>query len=157
MKDAIIELSVKRLQTEGLRFSLDSLARELKVSKKTIYKYFSTKEELAVAIYRKFYGDAAAKIAALLESKGSLFEILSVYSQSFLMKKEEIFNKYALNETIRTYTLSCHEKLWEQIEPLFPEDMRGAARAIIDGAYEKACASAVPPEKITDCLIKIIC
>lgn len=41
---------------------MDTLAAELKVSKKTIYKFFSTKEALAVAVYEKFYSEALGKI-----------------------------------------------------------------------------------------------
>lgn len=51
MKNKIIEESITSLQQEGLRFSVDTLAERLKVSKKTIYKYFPTKEVLAYAIY----------------------------------------------------------------------------------------------------------
>lgn len=41
---------------------MDTLAAELKVSKKTIYKFFSTKEALAVAVHEKFYSEALGKI-----------------------------------------------------------------------------------------------
>ena len=41
---------------------MDTLAAELKVSKKTIYKFFNTKEALAVAVYEKFYSEALGKI-----------------------------------------------------------------------------------------------
>ena len=41
---------------------MDTLAAELKVSKKTIYKFFSTKEALAVAVYEKIYSEALGKI-----------------------------------------------------------------------------------------------
>ena len=35
MKNRIIEESIKSLQQEGLRFSVDTLAEKLKISKKT--------------------------------------------------------------------------------------------------------------------------
>lgn len=41
---------------------MDTLAAELKVSKKTIYKFFSTKEALAVAVHEKIYSEALGKI-----------------------------------------------------------------------------------------------
>lgn len=63
MKDKIIRLTIEHLKKkEGLRFSVDTLASELKVSKKTIYKFFSTKEALAVAVHEKFYSEALGKI-----------------------------------------------------------------------------------------------
>lgn len=45
---------------------MDTLAAELKVSKKTIYKFFSTKEALAVAVHEKFYSEALGKIGGAL-------------------------------------------------------------------------------------------
>ena len=57
MREKIICESINSLRLEELRFSVDSLAEKLKISKKTIYKYFSNKEELAVAIYQRYYSD----------------------------------------------------------------------------------------------------
>ena len=55
MRKRIIAESIKNLQNEGLKFSVDTLAEKLKISKKTIYKYFPTKEALALAMYEKYY------------------------------------------------------------------------------------------------------
>ena len=41
---------------------MDTLAAELKVSKKTIYKFFSTKGALAGAVHEKVYSEALGKI-----------------------------------------------------------------------------------------------
>lgn len=43
MKERIICESIESLRQEGLRFSVDTLAKRLNVSKKTIYKYFPNK------------------------------------------------------------------------------------------------------------------
>lgn len=51
MKDKIIKASIESLRQEGLRFSVDTLAEKLKISKKTIYKFLPDKESLAVALY----------------------------------------------------------------------------------------------------------
>ena len=40
MKEKIIKESIVSLRTEGLKFSVDTLAERLKISKKTVYKYF---------------------------------------------------------------------------------------------------------------------
>ena len=66
MRDRIIQEAIASLQKEGLRFSVDLLADRLSVSKKTIYKYFSTKESLAVAMYDQYYEIAAQMVAALI-------------------------------------------------------------------------------------------
>lgn len=50
MEHPIIEEALKLFKTEGYDFTLDELARELHISKKTIYKYFTGKED----IFRRF-------------------------------------------------------------------------------------------------------
>ena len=65
MKDKIIKASIESLRQEGLRFSVDTLAEKLKISKKTIYKFFPDKESLAVALYESQYA-AAVQQAELL-------------------------------------------------------------------------------------------
>ena len=46
MKDRIIQASIEGLRNEGLKFSVDLLANKLKISKKTVCKYFPTKRRL---------------------------------------------------------------------------------------------------------------
>lgn len=41
MKERIINESIESLRREGLKFSIDTLAEKLNISKKTVYKYFS--------------------------------------------------------------------------------------------------------------------
>lgn len=51
MKNTIIDASIELFQSVGLKFSIDMLAKKLKISKKTIYKYFIDKGSLAIALY----------------------------------------------------------------------------------------------------------
>ena len=48
-----------------MRFSVDTLAERLNISKKTIYKFFPNKEALAFALYQKYYADIKAQAAGL--------------------------------------------------------------------------------------------
>lgn len=50
MRERIIKAAIESLQAEGLKFSVDTIASKLKISKKTIYKFFPDKETLAYAI-----------------------------------------------------------------------------------------------------------
>ena len=49
MRDRVIRASIENLRREDLKFSVDTLTAQLKISKKTVYKYFPDKEALAVA------------------------------------------------------------------------------------------------------------
>lgn len=46
MKDRILEGALNVFRTKGLKFTMDDLATEMKMSKKTIYTVFSDKNEL---------------------------------------------------------------------------------------------------------------
>lgn len=70
MKEGTINQSITMLKDEGLIFSIDDLAKTLKVGKATIYQYFRTKEELSIAVLKLFsvlafayvFGKALSKI-----------------------------------------------------------------------------------------------
>lgn len=70
MKERIINQSITMLKDEGLIFSIDDLAKTLKVGKGTIYQYFRAKEELSIAVLKLFsvlafayvFGKALSKI-----------------------------------------------------------------------------------------------
>lgn len=159
IKTKIIQQSIKSLQAEGLRFSIDLLAKELKISKKTIYKYFKNKEALAMAIYEKFYLDTKKKITQILKNKPKnyLFELLSLYLQSFDMIKDEIFNKYKLNDSIQSYALMQHSQLWEMIEKIFPRDYQKSSQIIIDGSLKKLSYRLTQKNQVIEKLVKIVC
>ena len=139
MKEKIIELSISGLQKHGLRFSIDEIAKSLRISKKTIYKYFPGKEDLASAVYEKFYSDTNSLLDDLLApgTAAKFSELLAIYYRSYCMIKKEIFNKYALNDAIRTVAASAHERVWQRIQSKLPEDERDIVKNIIDGTFEK--------------------
>lgn len=156
MKEKIVDLSIQKLRTEGLRFSVDTIAKELKISKKTVYRYFSSKESLAAAIYEKFYRDAEAKLAGILAAGGSdrLGKLLECYLLSFYMIRKEIFNKYALNDGIRAYALARHERLWEMLEPVFPDGLKKTAKIMTDGTLEKLVQTDADAAPVIERLVK---
>lgn len=147
MKDKIIELSILGLQKDGLRFSVDTIAKQLKISKKTIYKFFPSKEELSVAVYQKFYNDADEQIEKIFLSDDDKFlPLLSLYYQSFCMVKKEIFNKYSLNETIKQLAIKKHNSIKKQLQRLFLIDEKEIITTIIDGTFEKLNGEQLTPQ-----------
>lgn len=160
MKNRITEESVKSLQQEGLKFSVDTLAEKLKISKKTIYKYFPDKEALAVAVYEKFYTDLKEKFENIINSAESdvSVELLMLYFDSAKMVRKEIFNKYSLNDVIENAARRCHSEIWDMAEPYVCADMKAdeaeTFRMITDGAFDRAIACGAEPQSIIRMLIK---
>ena len=161
MKDKIIYEAIKSLQDEGLKFSVDTLAEKLKISKKTVYKFFPTKEALALAIYEKYYSEARKKVDMILGKHESTLKIdlMWLYYESKKMIRSEIFNKYNLNDIIHAYTSTQNNALWETISSAFINDNdknTETLRIIIDGTLEKLCDSEMNPENVIERLVQLI-
>lgn len=160
MRDAIIECSVQGLLRDGLRFSVDEVAKTLKISKKTVYKYFPAKEDLAAEIYDKFYGDALNKIEeikATHSGKEAAELIIGVYFKSHVMVRKEIFNKYSLNAGIRNPAIVNHGKIRARVEELLTASDREALMVIIDGSLQKLCEKREEEKKVIERLVELIC
>lgn len=162
MKDKIIRASIEGLRNEGLKFSVDLLANKLKISKKTIYKYFPDKETLSIALYETYYLDAAKQARELIRknTEESYKELLYIYFDSKRMTRNDIFNKYKLNQTIYAYTKEKSDCLWEIIAASFlgelSETDKKALRIIVDGSFEKLCEDCSALEGVTERLVKLL-
>ncbi len=162
MKEKIILTSIESLRQEGLRFSVDTLAGKLNISKKTIYKFFPDKEALALAIYEKYYTDAKQKAQMLIQSNvPSLHsDLLSLYFDSKIMTRRDIFNKYKLNKKLYSYATEQNNALWETIASSFEQDSAkkdmDTMRIIVDGAFEKLCETQQSPNTVIERLVELL-
>ena len=161
MREKIIRQSISCLQRDGLRFSLDEVAQTLKVSKKTIYKYFATKEELALAMYGTFYGEAEEIVGQICgqKTRDSVKQMLTVYSRSHAMVRDEVFNKYALNTTVRAFAQASHARMRAQMEEMLPASDRGVLMLILDGACRALsdAESDTDADKVIEKLVGLVC
>lgn len=159
MEERIIRASIDSLRQEGLKFSVDTLADKLKVSKKTIYKYFPDKESLAVALYESYYAKAAqqAKILIAENTMTAHRKLLCLYYDAKVMTRHEIFNKYKLNKTIYACTVQNAEMLWDIVAASFQEGMqeedKAVLRIIVDGSMEKLCCDGSNSDKVIERLV----
>lgn len=161
MKNKIIEESIKSLRQEGLRFSVDTLAERLKVSKKTIYRYFPNKEALAQAMYERYYTDLKDRIGQIvqLNEPERSDALLLCYFDSSRMAHREIFNKYCLNGVIGNFAFRHHAEIWNTIQPYICGEMAAGDaeifKWIVDGAFEKTIDHHAAPEIVIRMLREI--
>ena len=159
MKDRIIEASIDALRKEGLRFSVDTLADRLNISKKTVYKFFPDKEALALALYEKYYGDARSRAAGLsaVRDAPSREELLRLYYDAKVMTRSDIFNKYKLNAAIGAFTARHNDALWELIAASLraDNDIR-TLRLIVDGSFEKLYREGLEPDGVIKRMANIL-
>ena len=162
MKDRIISESIESLRREGLRFSVDTLAERLNISKKTVYKYFSNKEALALALYQKYYADIKAKADLLIgeNTAAAHKELLNLYYDAKMMTRSDIFNKYKLNDVITSFTSRQNDELLNNIltsaDSCRSKSDREALRIIADGAFEKLCNEKIAPDGVLDRLAELL-
>lgn len=162
MKEKIIQASIEGLRNEGLRFSVDLLANKLKISKKTVYKYFPDKETLSIALYETYYSDAARRAGELIgmNTAESYKELLYIYFDSKRMTRNDIFNKYKLNQTIYAYTKEKSDCLWTIIAASFPGELsetdKNVLRIIVDGSFEKLCEDSTALKEVIERLVNIL-
>lgn len=77
IKSRILNHLEKDFSNHGFRnFALDKMASELHLSKKTIYKYFQTKEELIRVVLIKQLNIAYREVVIILQSQSSIIEKL---------------------------------------------------------------------------------
>jgi AcrR family transcriptional regulator len=98
----IIEQIEDKLFSEGFyKTTMDDVASELGMSKKTIYKFFPSKEDLVMAIAKHFMNRMKNKIIPALDSDnnaidklGELIKILASASEKISNKRMEEMKKH---------------------------------------------------------------
>lgn len=162
MKDRIIYESIESLRQEGLRFSVDTLAERLNISKKTVYKYFPNKEALAFALYQRYYDDIKIRADELSgESSASAhFELLSLYFDAKIMTSSNIFNKFKLNEAIYSYTAEQNDILlttiFSSLDDGISERDKISLQIIVDSSFERLCNEKIAPDGVMEWLVNIL-
>jgi AcrR family transcriptional regulator len=132
-KDKILKFAQQKFFSEGFyKTTMDEISRELQMSKKTIYKYFPSKEKLVEEITDVMLNDAQCEIGAIIDSEDSA-----------VIKFVKMLNKYMTNVnkfSERWYRdLQLHTPhIWKKIEALREEKIiRGSKKLIEQGKREK--------------------
>jgi len=101
MKDRIIQATMVQIYKFGFRkFTVDDLAMDLGISKKTIYKYFKSKDELiSVTIEQNIEVDRQNTIKAVAEAK----ELIDKLRIAILFHHKDKISTYLLDELHRFF------------------------------------------------------
>lgn len=88
-REKILKYAEEKFSKEGFfKISMDEIAREMQISKKTIYKYFFSKEKLVEAIVDDVISYINLEINNIIESDESVVtkfvKILNVYIHRIL-------------------------------------------------------------------------
>ena len=110
----ILHHAIERFNRDGVSFKLDDIASDMKISKKTIYKHYSSKEDIISEIIESLFKDIKSKEHEIfsdntLSSVEKLMAILSVYPDY------EAFNYKHIPELKEAYP-NLYQKLEKHLE-----------------------------------------
>ncbi len=130
MKEQIIQESIKLFNQYGYKFSMDNLSKNLKISKKTLYKYFTSKEEIITYIIDESFNEVHSKQKAInnsnLDTETKLRQILTtnfMREDSIDLSKAKDINKY-------------YPKLAKKIEKKYIEEWNLVENLLVKGKKE---------------------
>jgi len=125
--DKILSLGEEIFFREGFhKTTMDDIASELRMSKKTIYKFFPSKEDLVKAIAGHFMSKMKEKILPELSSDKNAIEKLEQLI-SVLAKTSDRISPKMLGELKRHFP-----SIWDEIDNFRTEMMFGNITKVID-------------------------
>ncbi|GCD09305.1 TetR/AcrR family transcriptional regulator [Clostridium tagluense] len=142
MRDIIMKVASEKIQIYGLRkFTMDEIASELKISKKTIYKYFKNKDDIIVEYFKEIIEtdkndtlESAKKDCPLVEKLNSI-----VYS----------YHKYKLPVNVLDEAYKFYNDEWKKIQQLRDFKLNLIEITIKEGMKEGFLRSDIQPHMIT--------
>ena len=147
----IIEQIEEKLFKEGFyKTTMDDVASELGMSKKTIYKFFPSKDDLVMAIAKHFMNGMKNKIVPALKSDKNAIEKLAELI-SILAKASEKISPKRMDE-IRKY----FPNLWNEIDKFRTQMMFGNITKVIDQGKSEGLFIDYPTTIIMNILVASI-
>jgi len=111
MKEIIMKVAAQKIQTYGLRkFTMDEIASELKISKKTIYNHFKSKDDIIFEYFNEIIESDKNYTIEVIKKDVSLEERLNSIIFSY--------HKYKLPINILDEAHKFYYEEWEKIQDL---------------------------------------
>ena len=111
MKEIIMKVAAEKIQTYGLRkFTMDEIASQLKISKKTIYNHFKSKDNIISEYFKEIIESDKKYTIEAIKRDVSLEEKLNSVIFSY--------HKYKLPVNILDEAHKFYYEEWEKIQEL---------------------------------------
>jgi AcrR family transcriptional regulator len=110
-RQRVLEAAGELFNTRGYKaVTISDIAEKLGMSKKTIYQYFTGKEEIALSVIEEFMGRVAEKFDRLEPSSDPISDIRSLFEQ---IKSEVARISPLFQDDIRKFLPHVHQRLKE--------------------------------------------
>jgi AcrR family transcriptional regulator len=147
-QDKIIEHIEEKFFRDGFyKTTMDEIASELRMSKKTIYKFFPSKDDLVKAIAKFFMNRMKSKIVPALQSDKNAIEKLGDLI-NILAKASEKISAARMEELKRHYP-----SLWNEIDSFRTEMMFGNITKVIEQGKKEGLFVDYPTNIIMNVLV----
>lgn len=126
IREQILQAALDELRMHGPNFHMDDLARRLRISKRTLYEHFSSKQEMIIEALYSLMDEVYTRHVKLLQNpdltaEEKLIEYFNVNASGkvFSMRKaKEIFTKMPeICATMQIYS----ERDWQILEQIFEQ------------------------------------
>ncbi|HSL87920.1 MAG TPA: TetR/AcrR family transcriptional regulator [Ignavibacteriaceae bacterium] len=147
-QNKIIEQTEEKFFRDGFyKTTMDEVATELRMSKKTIYKFFPSKDDLIMAIAKHFMNRMKNKILPALSSNKNAIEKLADLINILAKASEKISTK-RMEEIKRHYP-----GLWIEIDRFRTEMMFGNITKVIDQGKKEGLFIDYPTNIVMNVLV----
>ena len=110
-KDKILEYAEEKFFADGFyKTTMDEVASNMRVSKKTIYKHFPSKDDLLKSLVSLFTSRVRKEIETIVE--GDLHAVEKIVAVTYVMRKIGVKLSDKLMNDIRIH----HPSMWKAIE-----------------------------------------
>ena len=150
-QNKIIELIEEKFFRDGFyKTTMDEVASELKMSKKTIYKFFPSKEDLVKAIAEHFMEGVKRRVLPALNSDKNAIEKLAELNNVLAKISEKVPSKRM--DEIKTYFPS----LWNEIDSFRTKMMFANITKVIDQGKAEGLFIDYPTPIIMNTLVSAV-
>ncbi len=146
-REIILKAALERFKRFGFRkTTVDEIAKDARTSKRTIYKYFTSKEEIFKTAYREMMYKETARVKEIMDKQPSVTDKLKL---GFTIRREIIpqFSKEFLED------VSLPE-IWEGARE-FRQKQFGMVVEIIEEGIAKGELKPINPQLVTMMIIGI--
>lgn len=140
-REKIIEIARQKFFADGfVKTSIDEIAREYHISKKTIYKHFKSKDDLLTSIVKDFTGKVTNSIIEIMKTKKNsiekLIDVLNLIQNSI----RQLSFRYI--DDIQKHK----PKLWGHIEKFRKENLEMVVYQTIEEGKKEGLFNDVNPD-----------
>ena len=139
----ILEGADRLFRENGLyKSSMDELASDLRISKKTIYKYFTSKNNLVKEVTKYWMNVSAERVNKIVKSKADVITKLVLLLENYSSEFSVLSEKW-----IRDYRLHYPES-WRLVEKFREDKIFDFARKLLNQGLKERYVLNVPVEVV---------